>query len=406
MSQNVKFFFTSTKAKYDALLEKNSLALYFITDEETGCNYLYKGDKLIAAGHEASDQFAGLMSAEDKAKLNALTVGGISGLTPIDGTITFEDAEDGGKKIGVAVSTIDGNALVAEKDGLFVPHVTIPRYTIEKQETAAEGFSATYRLKQIVGENVTDVGDAINIGKDMVLQGATLETVSEADVPYPGAAVGDPYIDMVFNDERQSHIYVPVKGLVDTYFAGNGIEIIDNTISVKIAAESHGLVAVDGGALSLVLASAEHDGAMSKEDKIALDNLVALDVENKFATKEELRAVNDALLAIPAPNAEQFTIENGVFNINSFDADKIIYNGKKLSDILLEQEKSYTWEDLDSETSIDLASDDVVSIVENAEDNSVMTLNSGSVNSALNVTSSVTVRGANAGIAQNYNQEV
>ena len=291
MSMNVKFFFTSAKEKYDALLEKNQLALYFVTDEKTGCNYLYKGDELIAVGHEASEQYAGLMSAEDKAKLDALTVGGISGLTPIDGTITFADAEDGGKKIGVAVSDTEGNALVAEKDGLFVPHVTIPRYTIEKQETAAEGFSATYRLKQIVGENVTDVGDEINIGKDMVLQGATLETVSEADVPYTGAAVGDPYIDMVFNDELQNHIYVPVKGLVDTYFAGNGIEIKDNTISVKIAAESHGLVAVDGGALSLTLASAEHDGAMSKEDKAFIDSIPTIYTSKDYVknTAEQIK---------------------------------------------------------------------------------------------------------------------
>lgn len=281
---NVKFFFTSTKAKYDALLEKNPLALYFITDEETGCNYLYKGDELISVGHVASDQYAGLMSAEDKAKLNALTVGGTSGFTPIDGTITFADTEDGGKAIGVAVSTQQDNALVAVEDGLFVPHVIMPRYSIEKQETATEGYSVTYKLKRTMGEDVSYVGDEINIGKDMVLQGATLETVSETDVPYAGAVIGDPYIDMAFNDEAASHIYVPVKGLVDIYSAGVGIEIVDNTISVKIAEESHGLVAVDG-VLSLVLASAENDGAMSKEDKAFIDSVPEVYSSKEFVKK-------------------------------------------------------------------------------------------------------------------------
>lgn len=269
---NVKFFFTSTRAKYDALLEKNPLALYFITDTDTGCNYLYKGDELIAVGHEASEQYAGLMSAADKAKLNALTVGGVNGLTAVDGTIKIVDTEDDGKAIGVVVSKQPDNALIAVEDGLFVPHAMMPRYTIEKQDVATEGFSATYKLKQTIGEEELYVGDEINIGKDMVLQGATLETVIEADKPYVGAVVGDPYIDMAFNDEANSHIYVPVKGLVDVYSAGKGIEIVDNTISIKIAAESHGLVAVDGD-LSLVLASSSNDGAMSKEDKVFIDSI-------------------------------------------------------------------------------------------------------------------------------------
>ena len=265
---NVKFYSVKLKATFEALEVKDSLALYWIAETSE----LYKGDQLYGVGALATEEIAGLLSPEDKAKLDALTVGGISGLAPVDGTIVLADTEDGGKTIGVAVSTQADNALVAVEDGLFVPHAVVPRYSIEKQDVTAEGFSATYKLKQIIGENVEYVGDEINIGKDMVLQGATLETVSETDKPYTGACVGDPYIDMAFNDESKSHIYVPVKGLVDIYSAGDGIEIVDNIVSVKIAAESHGLTAVDG-VLSLALASAENDGAMSKEDKVFIDSI-------------------------------------------------------------------------------------------------------------------------------------
>lgn len=280
---NVKFYFSSTKAKYDALAEKNPLALYFITDEETGCNYLYKGDKLISVGHEASVQFAGLMSAEDKAKLDSLVVGGsgLSALTPVDGTISITDTADGGKAIGVAISSDAGNALVAVEGGLFVPTVSVPEYAIEKQATAEEGFVASYRLKRTVGDEVSYVGDSINIAKDLVLKAATLEVVTEADVPYVGAVVGDPYISMVFNDSGASNLYIPVKGLVDSYTAGSGIEIIDNKISVKIAENSHGLVAVDG-ALALNLATRTSDGAMSKDDKKALDAIPSVYVARKY----------------------------------------------------------------------------------------------------------------------------
>lgn len=68
---------------------------------------------------------------------------------------------------------------------------------------------------------------------------------------------------------------VAVEGglFVPTISAGNGIEIVENQVNVKLASNTHGLVAVDG-ALTLNLATHDSDGAMSKEDKIALDTVV------------------------------------------------------------------------------------------------------------------------------------
>lgn len=392
-NQNVKFFFTNDINKYQSLGIKDPLALYFIEDTATGFCGLYKGENLIAAGSEATEVAAGLLSAEDYAQLQKLIAAGPAAtLTPVDGTISIVDG-----KIGVQVSKTKGNLVEVKDDGLFVhaaDEVSIPEYAIEKQDTAEDGYAASYRLKKTVDGVSTYEGDTINIAKDMVLQGATLETVTEANVPYDGAVIGDPYIDMVFNDAAESHIYIPVSGLVDTYTAGDGIEIVNNKISVKIAAESNGLTAVDG-ALTMQLATTMSAGAMSKEDKASLDNL-----------KEGLKAIEDAVLAIPAPNAEQFTVENGVFTLKDISADNIMYNGKKLSDIISNQENSYTWSELGSETSVDLASEDAASVIGTAEDNSVVILNSGSVASALNVTSSVTIEGVNAGVAQNFDQEV
>jgi hypothetical protein len=58
---------------------------------------------------------------------------------------------------------------------------------------------------------------------------------------------------------------------------GNMLTAVDGglfvpSMSVKIADNAHGLVAVDG-VLTLNLATNESDGAMSKEDKIALEGL-------------------------------------------------------------------------------------------------------------------------------------
>ena len=270
---NVKFYSVKLQATFDALAVKEANALYFI--QET--NRFYHADRLMGTGLEATAELAGLMSPEDKAKLDALVAnsGSIVNLPPVDSTISVTDAPDGGKAIGVKIANIPGNALTAVDGGLFVAEATgaeLAEYAIERQETAEDGYAASYKLKKTVGEEVTYVGDTINIAKDMVLQTAVLETAIMDDVPYEGAKVGDPYIKMVFNDPDASALYIPVKGLVDTYSAGDGIEIIDNTIKIRLSENAHGLTVVDG-ALSLALATKDNDGAMSKEDKLVIESL-------------------------------------------------------------------------------------------------------------------------------------
>ena len=282
-------FKVGTRAQFDAIVTKSETTLYWLNDTQE----LYKGDVLFGVGREASADAAGLLSAADYQKLQDLIVtGGTINLTPVDGSIVITEAENGAKSIGVAISDQEGNALQAVEGGLFVPTVEVPEYAIEKQATADDGYAVSYKLKKTVGEEVSYVGDVINIPKDMVLKSATLETVTEAGKPYADAVVGDPYIHMVFNDASASDIFVPVKGLVDTYTAGNGIAIDNNVISVKIADNAHGLVAVDG-ALTINLATAENDGAMSKEDKAALDALIALKIAENYATKEEMQTISD-----------------------------------------------------------------------------------------------------------------
>ena len=318
MSMNVKFISVKLQATYDALATKDNLALYWIQDSQR----LYKGDKLYGVGLAATAEFAGLMSAEDKAKLDALVTGngGLTGLTAVDGTMVITDTEDGGKAIGVAIAPDAGNALVAVEGGLFVPTVSVPEYAIEKQATAEEGYAASYRLKKTVGDEVSYVGDTINIAKDMVLQSATLEIVAEADVPYAGAIVGDPYIQMVFNDANASNLYIPVKGLVDTYTAGDGIEIVANKISVKLADTTHGLVAVDG-ALAINLATKDSDGAMSKEDKKALDSIPSVYVARKYevAHKPEGTLVDyrDKEIRVMCPADTAWTLQNSGENADA-----------------------------------------------------------------------------------------
>lgn len=363
---NVRFY-SGTRAQYDALVSHNPLALYFCDD--TG--ELFKGDVCLSDGvrivptradlpecscaadgivYFIAETKSGFMVSPDRTEwlqtiyapvTDAYTIpeeemyttvttvgavrdiekkiyerieevasgGGLSALTPVDGTIKIADTADGGKTIGVAIAPDIGNSLVAVDGGLFVPTVVVPEYSIEKVATE-DGFSASYKLKKIVDEEVSYVGDTINIAKDLVLQSVTLETVTENDVPYEGAKIGDPYIKMVFNNADASNLYIPVKGLVDVYTAGSGIEIIDNKISVKLADTTHGLVAVNG-ALSINLATRKSDGAMSKEDKTIVDSLPYAYVARKFDISGTpvgtLVTYGDREIRIMCPTGAQFT---------------------------------------------------------------------------------------------------
>lgn len=145
---NVKFYFSSTKAKFDALVQKNPLALYFITDEDTGCNYLYKGDKLLAAGHEATTEFAGLMSAEDKAKLQSLSVNTGDNVD----SITFA---------GVEMTEVDGVFSIDKEAALNALGISVPEGT-EGQETViateATVTQMSEELKAYVEEQLASSG--------------------------------------------------------------------------------------------------------------------------------------------------------------------------------------------------------------------------------------------------------
>lgn len=308
---NVKFLSVKLRSTFDALDTKESTALYWI--EET--QELYKGSVLFGTGALATEKTAGLLSPEDYARLREIAAsgGGLNKLAPVDGTISIADTADGGKTIGVAIASGVNNALIAVDDGLFVPKVVVPEYTIEKQTTAEDGFAASYKLKVTIGDEVSYVGDSINIARDMMLSAATLETVILADVPYVGAVVGDPYIKMVFNDASASNIYIPVKGLVDTYTAGDGVEIVNGKVSIKLAAEAHGLVVVDG-ALTLNLATRTSDGAMSKEDKLILDSIPSTYVARKYdisgTPAGTLVNYGEHEIRVMCPTGTEFTKQN------------------------------------------------------------------------------------------------
>lgn len=156
-------------------------------------------------------------------------------------------------------------AFQQEVDSRYLKVADLPVYGLEKLATATEGYLASY---QFTKDGVA-VGDKVNLPKDLVIKSATLETVTEADSPEAGYVVGDRYIDMIVNtvegDGQATHIYVNVKDLVDNYTAGDGIDVTNNVISLKIKSGSALSVDAETGELQIATVSATTPGVVTPE---------------------------------------------------------------------------------------------------------------------------------------------
>ena len=246
---NVKFYSVKLKSTFDALETKDSLALYWIAETSE----LYKGDQLFGTGAIATQAAAGLLSAEDKAKLDALTSATTQTLTPVDGTISIAD-----NKIGVKVSTSTGNLIAVKDDGLFA---AVESLSIDKIVGLEDRLSAIEKASVGGVHYKGSVATLENLPVDAV-QGDLYEVLEDNS-------------EWCFNGEK----WFEYGHTVDfSPIAGNGVEVDGRKVSVKIASDSHGLVAVDG-AMTMLLATAQQDGAISKADKVFIDS-----IPNTYAT--------------------------------------------------------------------------------------------------------------------------
>ena len=174
----------------------------------------------------------------------------ILGISPVDGTnktlfISAEEVEalisasEGGVNTSIGnlenLTTKDKATIVAAINSLKAESTV----TVEKKQTAEEGFAATYIIKQ----NEKQVGSSINIPKDFLVKSGTVKTVSTINQPVNGYKVGQKYLDFVVNtasnDGQESHIYILVEDLVDVYSGSTGDQIAvvvgnDNTISASL----------------------------------------------------------------------------------------------------------------------------------------------------------------------------
>jgi hypothetical protein len=146
-------------------------------------------------------------------------------------------------------------------------------YVVETSGGSQDPFSKKYDFYQ--GANGSSQSPdpsekltTIAIAKDMFVESGTVGTVTVADEPYPGAKVGDKYIDLVLANSSSDHIYIPANSLVDVYTGGttNYIQVsIDgnNQITATIVDGSIGRTKLDADVNEALVAG---ESALQPED--------------------------------------------------------------------------------------------------------------------------------------------
>lgn len=162
--------------------------------------------------------------------------------------------------VAVKVSKAAGNALSLADDGLKVkiPEVKVPKYSLVKDETAANGDIATYHLtKDGVNEGV-----AINIPKDLVVSSGSVETFTAGALP-EGVTEAGTYIKLTLANSAKP-LYINVSTLIEYVTGGSGE---NDAIQINVSSDTHKVTArVKEGSLTKEMLAAGVVASLGKAD--------------------------------------------------------------------------------------------------------------------------------------------
>lgn len=125
----------------------------------------------------------------------------------------------------VSVDAVGGLATTNYVD-TKVGAVKVPAYTLTK--STSTDYAAVYHLQK----DGANVGEAINIPKDMVVESGKVVWGSYTDgvfTPATDKKNATPYIELTLANSTANKIYIAVADLVNEHKAGTGIEITNNT---------------------------------------------------------------------------------------------------------------------------------------------------------------------------------
>lgn len=136
------------------------------------------------------------------------------------------------KPVYVSVDQASGLASTNYVD-TKVGAVNVPAYTLTK--STSTDYAAVYHLQK----DGTNVGEAINIPKDMVVESGKVVWGSYSDgtfTPATNKTNATPYVELTLANSTANKIYIAVADLVNEHKAGTGISITNNTDGTRTIA--------------------------------------------------------------------------------------------------------------------------------------------------------------------------
>lgn len=131
-------------------------------------------------------------------------------------------------KLKTAYVSVDGAGGLATTNYVDtkVGAVKVPAYTLTK--STSTDYAAVYHLQK----DGANVGEAINIPKDMVVESGKVVWGSYTDgvfTPATDKKNATPYVELTLANSTANKIYIAVADLVNEHKAGTGISITNNT---------------------------------------------------------------------------------------------------------------------------------------------------------------------------------
>lgn len=154
----------------------------------------------------------------------------------------------------VSVDAAGGLATTSYVD-TKVGAVKVPAYTLTK--STSTDYAAVYHLQK----DGANVGEAINIPKDMVVESGKVVWGSYADgtfTPATDKKNATPYVELTLANSSANKIYIAVADLVNEHKAGTGISITNNTDGTRTIGLTSTYAAMVNAAVKAFGVDAEH----------------------------------------------------------------------------------------------------------------------------------------------------
>ncbi len=199
-------------------------------------------------------------------------------------------------KLKTAYVSVDGAGGLASTNYVDtkVGAVTIPTYTITK--STSTDYAAVYRLQK----NGANVGEAINIPKDMVVESGKVVWGSYADgvfTPATDKKNATPYVELTLANSTANKIYIAVASLVNEHVAGTGISITNNSDGTRTIAVSSELNStVNASVKSFKLTNKSVVGVLNSK---SLSDQPVVAAGTGLSISEEDQTLGDARQSVP-----------------------------------------------------------------------------------------------------------